>query len=259
MESVCRQTMGEYEVIVADGGSSDLTLEIVRSYAGKLPSLVVLSERDDGVYDAINRALPIAKGQWLLVLGSDDRLFADCTLESAKAYLESAGAPFVYGNVLMEGNSRWAKDGQIYDGEFTLEKLLHRNICQQAIFYETSLFARIGSFNAKYRICADWDFALRAFARYSVRYIPLTVSIFSGGGLSSEKRDTLFGVDRINLLVQYFGVRVVSRSFASLRWEFYRSSLASLREHRIHASIAAFSVYAALGFMEKVRQLSRRQ
>ncbi len=86
---------------------------------------------------------------------------------------------FVYGNVLVRGSARWAADGATYDGAFDLNKLLRRNICQQAIFYRRQIFSLLGNFNPRYKTCADWDFALRVISRYPIRYIPLTVTIYS--------------------------------------------------------------------------------
>jgi hypothetical protein len=83
--------------------------------------------------------------------------------------------------------------GQIYDGEFTIERLLEQNICHQAIFYRTEIFYKLGNYDLNYPVCADWELNLRFFARANPRYLERTIASFYGGGISSEKSNDSIG------------------------------------------------------------------
>lgn len=245
--SLSEQSMQSFEVIIVDGGSSDGTLDVAKSFQERLPRLIVSSRRDEGVYDAVNSALRVAKGEWVLILGSDDTLYSKDTLREVSSHLEACDELFVYGDVLLKGPTSWAKDGQRYDGQFDLKKILRKNICQQAVFYRRDLFHRIGEFNARYKVCADWDFALRVFSRFPARYIPVIVCVFAGGGISSGPADEAFEEDRFGLLLDYFGLRVVSGAFSSMRWEFRTWSIRALRRRQFVRAAASYLAYCALG------------
>jgi hypothetical protein len=97
----------------------------------------------------------------------------------------------LYGNVDSPHYSR------PYDGRFDRFKLLRRNICHQAIFYQRSVFERLGFYNTKYRLLADWEFNIRCFNDRGIRkrYIPLRVADYEGGGESITTSDLAFYAD----------------------------------------------------------------
>lgn len=220
--SVVEQTGVNTEILVVDGLSSDGTMDIVREFESHHPTLRWTSEKDAGIYDAINKGVRRASGEWVYVLGSDDRLLAPETLSTVAACLGVRNEGVVYGSVLVKGDAGWAGDGRIWDGEFGLEKLLRQNICQQAVFYRRSLFASVGYFNAEYRICADWDFMLRCAGKSSLKYVDVVVAEFNGGGASRSTGDDRFYDDFARNLVDYFGLRVFRKEFASVAWRFQK-------------------------------------
>lgn len=191
LDSLAAQTRRDFEVIVSDGGSTDATLELVRQAAPRLPSLTLLSRPDRGVYDAINLGLAAARGAWVLVLGSDDRLHAPDTLEQAAPHLLAATADVVYGDVrVMRENRLGVPAGGRYAGPMPLPRLLRGNICQQSIFYRRTLFERIGLFDLAYPVMADWDFNLRAAFRTGMQWVDLVVADYAADGLSARRVDT---------------------------------------------------------------------
>lgn len=220
LDSVVGQTQRPKEVFLMDGLSTDATKEIAREYGEKYSWIKLISEKDNGIYDAINKGIRLAEGEWVYVLGSDDRLFEPETLEKATVFLNKSGEGIIYGNVMVKGDAGWAKDGQVHDGEFPLEKLLQQNICQQAVFYRRTLFKQIGYFNNEYHICADWDFMLRSFAGSSVKYIDLIIAEFNGGGASTTKKEEKFYEDFARNMYAYFGFRVFKKEFKSVAWRF---------------------------------------
>jgi glycosyltransferase involved in cell wall biosynthesis len=176
VQSLADQTFRGFEVLVMDGGSKDDTVRIAQEPRGLGDRLRVVSEPDKGVYDAMNKGILRARGEWLLFLGSDDRLYDGQVLASVAARLPLPGYDLLYGNALFQ-HCR-----QVYDGRFTIGKILfERNICHQAIFYRRSLFDRLGLYDLRYRIYADYDYNIQVFSRKDVRhkYIPLIISEYN--------------------------------------------------------------------------------
>jgi glycosyltransferase involved in cell wall biosynthesis len=188
IRSVADQRFRDLEYIIVDGGSTDATLSIIKKY----PEMVTrwISEKDKGVYDAMNKGIRLAEGEWLYFLGSDD-LFQDAGVVAgffgdpgaAGSFTDPgvAGFDLLYGDVLSPSYK-----GR-YDGEFTYEKLLSRNLSHQAAFYKKSLFARLGDYDQHYRMHADWDFNLRCFSDATVRtrYTGVLVATFGAEGISA--------------------------------------------------------------------------
>lgn len=177
-ESLLRQTYSDFEVVVVDGASTDETLDIVKSYAPDFgPRLVVHSEPDQGIYDAMNRGVSLASGTWLLFLGSDDTLHDADTLARVAAFIsDNEPSDLVYGDVIM------GSTGSRHAGEFDLDRLLFEtNICHQSIFYRRELFAGIGPYNLRYPIWADWDFNIRCFSNpaLAIRYMDIVVADYN--------------------------------------------------------------------------------
>jgi glycosyltransferase involved in cell wall biosynthesis len=189
---------------VIDGLSSDDTLGVVSGFNDQ--RIKVFSEKDKGIYDAMNKGIRKAQGKWIYFLGSDDVLMGNEVLATvAKACVNNTSTA-VYGNVLIDGDALWAKDGDIYDGMFDLKKLLVKNICHQAIFYNRDIIEKKGiSFDLTYPICADWDFNLHCWAAGSFTYFPVTIARFNAGGASTQKviADN-FGSDIIQKVIDYF-------------------------------------------------------
>lgn len=207
LESIAKQGFTDYEVILQDGLSNDKTLDVARAYEDKLTALDVLSEKDGGVYEAMNKAMRRAHGDWIIFMGSDDVFHNSQILQSVSKVLKTTSADVVYGSVKVIGDTFWAKDGSIFDGPFTLQKLLNQNICHQAMFYRRSFIQEtIGDFNPKYSISADWDYNLRCWAVKPFEYIDLVVSDFSAGGVSTPSGDDKLAADFVSNLMEYFKI-----------------------------------------------------
>lgn len=224
LDSLVAQTFVEKEIIVMDGLSKDKTVEIIRDFAARYPFVKYHSEKDNGIYDAINKGIRAAKGDWIYIIGSDDRLFENTTLEKAGKFLNITSEGAVYGNVKVIGDAGWAADGEIYGGEFDLEKLLQKNICQQAVFYHRSLFEKIGFFNTGYPVCADWDFMLHCAGKSAMKYIPLTIAEFYGGGTSKVVKEERFYADLPLNLYRYFGNKILRKEFGVCAHRFKKHS-----------------------------------
>jgi hypothetical protein len=158
--------------------------------------------------------------------------------------LSVAPEPLVYGDVLVHGNTSFARDGERYAGRFDLARLLQRNICQQAIFYRRDLFESMGGFEPRYRVCADWDLAIRAAWRFPIRWVDAVVCDFSAGGVSTRVRDDAFEVDYPGLLLRLFMRRPLCRAFISVREIFSGQA----RKHRNEGLFLRSLLFATASF-----------
>jgi glycosyltransferase involved in cell wall biosynthesis len=205
--SIRVQTFTDYEIVVQDGASSDRTVELIQDFQRENPgiSLELAQEPDEGPYDAMNKAMRRANGEWLYFLGSDDELYDQDVLGKILRSREAADCSVVYGNVQLIGMAGLTTDGIIYDGPFDLNKLLAKNICHQAIFYRAALVRRVGKYNQKYVVLADWDFNMRCWAKGQFGYIDLIVAKFYSGGVSTQGRpDPNFRADVTANIIRYF-------------------------------------------------------
>jgi glycosyltransferase involved in cell wall biosynthesis len=222
--SVAGQTYGNIEHLIIDGRSTDDTLDIVKRFKARHLHVRLVSEIDNGIYDAMNKGIRQANGEWIYFLGSDDKFYDDYVLTdifTRKSYRETK---IIYGDVLINGDAGWAKDGDLYDGEFTLIKLIEKNICHQAIFYKKTVFDKSGLFNIHYSICADWDMNFRLWARYSFQYKKRLIAIFHGGNKSLKGKNNFSYHDKWMSILKSFKSKLLSTHFTPYTNEFYSIS-----------------------------------
>jgi glycosyltransferase involved in cell wall biosynthesis len=197
IDSVLSQTFKDFEILIMDGISMDRTLDLVKEFNDT--RIKVNVQKDRGVYDAMNLGIDKASGEWLYFLGSDDYLLEPSVLENVHKKIQEGQPDFIYGNV----NS--PDLGEEYDGEFDLLKLTKQNICHQAVFCKAKVFEKVGRFDIRYTIHADYDFALRCFLNKDVRvqFIPLKIAFYAPGGLSMKKPHDVFTKNFRKILIYY--------------------------------------------------------
>lgn len=197
LDSIVGQTFKNWEVVIIDGVSTDATLTIAEKYKRQFSSIKLLSEKDKGIYDAMNKGISLAKGEWLYFMGSDDSLFQSTTLEQFADLKELKNNEIVYGNVYS------THFNGSYDGLFTYSKFINKNICHQAIFFRKSVFKKTGKYNLKYKAYADWNHNINWFfsSKISKVHIDQVIANFAYGGFSSVFDDTAFKTDKNFLLL----------------------------------------------------------
>jgi len=228
--SIITQTFSDYEVLIIDGVSTDNTLSILNSFSE--PRIKILSELDNGIYDAMNKGIKLAKGRWIYFLGSDDFIYSQDVLMLINNIASRTNQYVIYGNVMCDNVG---SNGKIYDGIFSLEKLLHRNICHQSIFYRNEIFHKIGSYNIEYVVNADWDFNLKCRSAFKFQYVDIIIAFFSSGGHSSTGTDDLFFQSYLDNLARYFFWQFYKKDFYQLTHQVLEKQLHY--KHYIHASI----------------------
>ncbi|MDQ3112243.1 MAG: glycosyltransferase [Bacteroidota bacterium] len=186
LESIRKQNSRNFEVLIIDAVSKDNTLELARKYE-KHFQLLIFSEADRGIYDAMNKGIALAKGKWVYFLGSDDELYAPDTLQKVAEYLQP-GIDVIYGNVF---SSRF---GGVYAGSFDQKKIFNQNICHQSIFFNKDVFKQTGLFDLSYKIWADHDHNFKWFLPGNIkhRFVDVIVANYADGGASSLSPDHAF-------------------------------------------------------------------
>ena len=203
--SVAGQSYPDKEHLIVDGASTDGTLEIIKRYAEKYSHIKLISEKDDGIYDAMNKGIDQARGEWIYFLGCDDVFYDESVLDKILNLDDIDLYDVVYGNVL------WGDTGEIYGGKFSLLKLMDKNICHQSIFYKLSIFDKLGKFNARYKYWADYLFNIKWFNSDVIRskYVSSIVAKYGINGQSSQMEDIDFLRDRKSIYKQNFPVEYV--------------------------------------------------
>lgn len=195
LNSLICQTFKNFEVCIVDNKSLDKTLSKASNFYSDFNDIKAISEPDKGVYDAMNKGIDIARGDWLYFLGSDDEVFDKDVFSDIFNTAVLKSCEIIYGNAYVHHDTSWAKAGQVYDGPFNIRKLISRNICHQAIFYRKELFERFGKYKLQYYVCADWELNLRLFPKTESIYINRIIANFYSGGLSTTSKDDLIEDD----------------------------------------------------------------
>jgi len=180
IESVRAQTEVEHEHIVADGGSTDETLALLRSY----PHLQWLSEPDRGMSEAINKGFRRATGDWLMWLNTDDYLLPGALAAVRQFATQHPEADVIYGDChFVDEQGRLLREKR--EGEFDLNMLLFYGcyIQSTATFYRRPIIQRGYLLDESCRVCMDFEYYLRlAHAGFRFRHLPRALACFRWHG-----------------------------------------------------------------------------
>lgn len=202
--SVANQSYENMEHLIIDGISSDKTLEIVEKYAQKYPHIKLISEKDEGIYHAMNKGIDLASGEWIYFLGSDDVFFDNDVLLDISKNLENVDV--LYGNV------KFKISGKIYDGEFNKSKLIEKNICHQSIFQRKKIYKLFGKYETKYKGVADWVFNMKWFNSKEINYkfIDRIVAVYNEDGYCFNNPDIEFEKDKEEIIKREFSDNIIT-------------------------------------------------
>lgn len=195
LESIWGQNERDFELIVIDGGSSEGSLEWLKTQSERIHRLS--SRPDRGVYDAMNRGIEAARGEWLLFLGADDRLASATVLSSALGALRTANEGVVAGEARYD-------DGRVYRFRIGANPVARNFVHHQCAFYRRRLFVEHGLYDATLAIMGDYDLNVRLkIAGVAFKAIPLHVSNCGIAGISDGGRWQVYR-EEISVRHRYF-------------------------------------------------------
>lgn len=182
IDSVVSQTFREFEWIIIDGGSTDGSQELIGQYADKITYWI--SEPDKGIYNAMNKGIKIANGEYLLFLNSGDYFADKYVLCKVVPLLKSAD--FYVGDELHE-NRIWSS--KISTSEDICKTLTLYSLPHQSTFISKKIFTLYGLYREDLMIVSDWWLCYKAIIlnNASIAKIPLVISTFESAGISSSQ------------------------------------------------------------------------
>ena len=186
IRSVLNQSASNFEYILIDGLSTDRTLSIIKSFDKEFQNREIgytyISEKDTGIYDAFNKAIGLANGNWVSFLGSDD-CYLDNAIEIYSNAIFNLNQPmdFVHSNVVVNDkrriNENWSWD----------KFKVRMHIAHVGSFHNMNYFAKHGLFDTDYKIAGDYELLLRAGDQLKALWLDVNTVIMGADGLSNNR------------------------------------------------------------------------
>lgn len=208
-ESIVNQTWQDFEWVVIDGGSNKETLAIFEKYKNRIDKFI--SEPDNGIYNACNKGLKLATGEYIHFLNAGDSYYSDTVL-----------------NVVFQENSYtedvlYGEQQEVYMNKTTFSKqpeitndfLINSTIQTSAAFIKKELFDKYGLFNENYKIVSDYEHFVIFFKNGATfKHLDLVVSKFDKNGISSNKKfKELHQKERREITNKYFSQEEIEKAF----------------------------------------------
>lgn len=211
IQSVVSQIFTDYEFIVIDGGSTDDSIKVIKKYSNKITYWN--SESDSGIYNAQNKGIKNAKGNYCLFLNSGDYLYKNDVL--ANIFKENPTAGLIYGDMIFDyGNGKLIKKQQ--PDAISFFYMMDTSIWHPATFIKRELFLEYGYYDEQFKIAADYDFFLNAIINKNTacKHLPIAVSVFDTTGVSSdinylEKNKS----ERLQIQKKYFSDIIIQSAY----------------------------------------------
>lgn len=247
LTSVWGQLNQNFEFIIIDGGSTDGSMELIENNSTKFTYWV--SEKDKGIYNAMNKGIVKATGEYLLFLNSGDSLTDENSLNIF--FLNQQYIDVICADIkIYSKESHWVKqapDVLSFD-YFTKDTLPH-----QSAFIKRSLFNRVGMYNEELRFVADWKFYLDAFCKHNATYLHInkTICEYNYDGISSlpenalglhSERDTILAAEYHMFYQDY------------KKYDQTRAALKNYTNSRLHSIVSIIMQWAIYRFLKKSKE-----
>lgn len=182
MDSVINQSYTDIEYIVIDGGSVDASVEVIESYENV--RLQWVSEPDSGIYNAMNKGIDRANGDYLLFLNSGDFLMSNTILETVIPKLDDSFS-FISCNLLLDGEVKRVRE---HPEQISFSYLVSNALSHPSTFIKKEMFVKHGMYNEDNKIVSDWEFFFKTLGLNgeSFQKINETLTVFDMEGISSS-------------------------------------------------------------------------
>ena len=245
IESVVNQTATNFEYIIIDGGSTDGSIELIKDHENKIDFWI--SEPDNGIYNALNKGIAKAKGEYLLFLNGDDYLLHDDILKENKHHLENKD--LIYFDIFY--NDKNLNKKITYPDTLSFYFFYTNTICHQAIFFKKDLFCKYGLYDEQLKIVADWKCIMLAIVKYGATYkhINAVFSVFDNTGISNtndkenkhiqlhiEERQAVLTKEFPLFIDDYQEFQLLKYYFTKLKLNFLKSTIVKLRSKFLKAN-----------------------
>ena len=201
LRSVAEQTHPDIEHIIVDGTSQDDTLAIVKNHGAHVAKLI--SEQDLGIYDAMNKGLTLASGEFVGFLNADDMLAGPDVVAAIARAAGAANTSVVFGDLVYVNKDRPSELVRYWrSGSFAPSRMRYGWMPPHPTLYvSTSLVKTLGPFDLRFRIAADYDFILRYFSHpgVGVAYLPQVLIKMRTGGASNHSLRAMLNKSREDL------------------------------------------------------------
>lgn len=201
-ESIVSQSWQDFEWIVVDGGSTDGTLDILNEYRERINLLI--SEPDDGIYNAMNKGIVKAGGDWINFMNGGDSFYDNNVLEKVFGGKKDYDASVLYGQAYFS----YRKYVRLYEEPVDEKFFLDKGFCHQASFIRREIFSKYGLYNEELKIISDHEkFIQCILGGEKFHYLPFLVADFYDCGISSgmtEKAKRLHAEERKRVLQKYY-------------------------------------------------------
>lgn len=235
IDSVIFQTFRDFEWIVIDGGSTDGSKELIELNAEHFAYWV--SEPDKGIYNAMNKGIKVANGEYCLFLNSGDSLFKASTLEDV--FSKEHSEDLFWGRMLYSVSEERKLDIGMNNLDFSAFELFQRSLPHQACFIKRDVLVADGMYDESYRIVSDLKFFYNSVMckQHSMAYVDTLVSVMDGNGISSDLKRNKEEEDR--LFCEFYSSRLLKdyHKWLQLKEEYvnYKN-----REQYYHNAIALY-------------------
>lgn len=196
IESIVNQTYKDFEYIIIDGGSLDESINVIKGYKNSVTHW--LSENDKGVYDAMNKGIKIATGEYLLMLNSGDYLTSNDVLEKVLTNSSTINHDILYGNVV------WEEKGLFTEGSFpntlTFNYFRHHSLGHQATFVKKEVHNIVGFYDTNLKIASDWKFFILSICKFNItyRHIDTPIAVCGRDGMSCDPKNLQLIIEERN-------------------------------------------------------------
>lgn len=222
INSIINQSFSDYEYLIIDGGSSDGSVDVIKKYSEKINYWI--SEPDSGIYNAMNKGIKQAKGEYLLFINSGDSLYQENVL--AKVFECNLNNDLIYGDLhrrFPDGSTDIVKMPEFLG----CDQMMESTLAHPTAFIKKSLFDKYGLYREDLRIVSDWAFFFKiiVFSNISRVHIPIVISTFEMDGLSCTNAN----------LVQTERQQVIGESFSYELYNIYytHGAYKSFYNHKI--------------------------